>query len=215
MINSSTVLSEGAASVSRVAEIVFFHHARGLTPGCSSLADRWRAAGHVVHTPDLYEGRTFDSLDAGVAHAREIGFGDVLERGRTAAEGLSERLVYAGASLGVMPAQSLAQTRPGALGALLLHGAVSLDEFGDGTWPAGVPLQIHTMEDDDWGDVDVARELATQVDGAEVFLYPGDRHLFTDDSIEEFDPQAAELVVERSLDFLARIDAAGGRQAAG
>ncbi len=193
-----------------MAEILFFHHARGLTAGCHSLADRLRAAGHVVHTPDLYDGRTFDSLDAGVAHAQEIGFMTVVERGREAAENLPERLVYAGASLGVMPAEALAQTRPGALGALFLHGAAPLDELGDGTWPAGVPLQIHTMEDDDWGDVDVARELATTVDGAEVFLYPGDRHLFTDDSIDEFDPAAAGLVVERSLDLLARIDAARG-----
>jgi dienelactone hydrolase len=190
-----------------MAEILFFHHARGLTPGCSSLADRWRAAGHVVHTPDLYEGRTFDSLEHGVAHAQEIGFMNIVERGRQAADGLPETIVYAGASLGVMPAEALAQTRPGALGALFLHGAVPLDELGDGSWPAGVPLQIHTMEDDDWGDVDVARDLAQQVDGAEVFVYPGDRHLFTDDSIEEFDPETAALVVERSLDFLARIDA--------
>ena len=190
-----------------MAEILFFHHARGLTPGCSSLADRWRTAAHVVHTPDLYEGRTFDSLDEGVAHAQEIGFMNVVDRGRQAADGLPENIVYGGASLGVMPAESLAQTRPGALGALFLHGAVPLDELGDGSWPAGVPLQIHTMEDDDWGDVDVARDLAQKVDGAEVFVYPGDRHLFTDDSIEEFDPQTAALVFERSLDFLARIDA--------
>jgi dienelactone hydrolase len=192
-----------------MAEILYFHHARGLTPGCHSLADRWRAAGHTVHTPDLYEGRTFDSLDVGVANAKEIGVMTVVERGRQAAENLPERLVYAGASLGVMPAEHLAQTRPGALGALFLHGAVPLDELGDGTWPAGVQLQIHTMEDDDWGDVDVARELVEKVEGAELFLYPGDRHLFTDDSIEEFDPQATALVLERSLDFLARIDARG------
>ncbi len=189
-----------------MAEVVFFHSALGLTPGVASFAGRLREAGHVVHTPDLYEGRTFATVDEGVAHAKEIGFGTVLERGRQAAEGLPERLVYSGASLGVMPATLLVQNRPGAVGALFLHGAVPLDELGDGSWPAGVPLQIHTMEDDDWGDVDVARELATTVDGAEVFLYPGDRHLFTDDSIEEFAPDAAALVFERSLDFLARID---------
>jgi dienelactone hydrolase len=193
-----------------MAEVLFFHHARGLTPGVHALADRWRAAGHVVHTPDLYAGRTFDSLDAGVAHAEELGFPTVVERGRQAAEHLPDRLVYAGASLGVMPAEFLAQTRPGALGALFLHGAVPLDGLGDGTWPAGVPLQIHTMQDDEWGDVDVARELATQVEGAEVFLYPGDRHLFTDESIEEFDPPSAALVLDRSLEFLARTDAARG-----
>ncbi len=130
----------------------------------------------------------------------------MLARGREVAEGLPERLVYAGASLGVMPAQLLAQTRPGAAGALLLHGAVPPEEFG-GDWPVGVPLQMHTMEDDDWGDVDVARQIAATVDGAELFTYPGDRHLFTDDSIEDFDPQSADLVFERSLDFLARIDA--------
>ena len=174
-----------------MAEVLFFHHALGLTPGVVSFADRLRAAGHVVHTPDLYEGRTFDSLDAGVAHAKEIGFSTVVERGRQAADGLPERLVYAGASLGVMSAQLLAQTRPGATGAFFLHGAAPLDEFGDGSWPDGVPLQVHTMEDDDWGDADVARELATAVPGAEVFLYPGDRHLFTDDSCADFDASAA------------------------
>ena len=190
-----------------MAEVLFFHSALGLTPGVSSFADRLRAAGHTVHTPDLYEGRTFDSLDEGVAHAREIGFDTVRDRGLRAADGLPEQLVYAGASLGVMPAEQLAQTRPGALGALLLHGAAPLDELGDGTWPDGVPLQVHTMTDDGWGDVEVAQQLATSVPGAEVFLYPGDRHLFTDDSTAEFDAGATAQVLERSLDLLARVDA--------
>ena len=188
-----------------MAEVIFFHSALGLTPGVSSFAGRLRAAGHVVHTPDLFEGRTFATVDEGVAHARAVGFGTVLERGRAAAEALPERSVYAGASLGVMPAQLLAQTRPRAAGALLLHGAVDLDEFG-GSWPVGVPLQVHTMEHDDWGDADVARRLATAVPGAEVYLYPGDRHLFTDDSTEDHDPQAAALVLERALALLARVD---------
>ena len=132
-----------AATVPRMAEILFFHHARGLTPGCHSLAERWRAAGHVVHTPDLYEGRTFDSLDAGVAHAQSIGIPTMIGRARRVIDGMPERLVYAGASLGVMPAQMLAQTRGGAAGALLLHGAAPLSEFG-GTWhavsPTGEPV---------------------------------------------------------------------------
>ena len=192
-----------------MAEVLFFHHALGLTPGVHSLAERLRAAGHVVHTPDLFEGRTFASVDEGVAHAKGIGWGTVLERGAAAAEGLPDRLVYAGASLGVMPAELLVQTRPGAAGALFLHGAVPLDELGDGSWPDRVPLQVHTMEDDDWGDVDVARQLGEQVPGAEVFIYPGDRHLFTDDSSADFDEAAAALVLERALDLLARVDARG------
>ncbi len=190
-----------------MAEVLFFHHALGLTPGVHSFAGRLRSAGHVVHTPDLFEGRTFATVDEGVAHAKGIGFDTVLERGRAAADDLPTRVVHAGASLGVMPATLLVQNRPGAAGALFLHGAVPLDELGDGTWPDGVPLQVHTMEDDDWGDVDVARELATAVPGAEVFLYPGDRHLFTDDSTAEHDAAATGQVLERALDLLARVDA--------
>jgi dienelactone hydrolase len=105
-----------------------------------------------------------------------------------------------------MPAQLLAQTRPGAKGALLLHGAVPPSEFG-GSWPQGVPLQIHTMEDDDWGDVDTARDLATTVEGAELFLYPGDRHLFTDKGLPDFDESAAAAVEQRVLGFLGNVDA--------
>jgi dienelactone hydrolase len=184
-----------------VAEVVLFHHAQGLTAGVVSFAEALRAAGHVVQTPDLYEGATFDDLDDGVGHAKEIGFDTVLDRGVEAAQGYVDDVVYAGFSLGVMPAQMLAQTRPGARGALLMHGTFPPGEYGE--WPQGLPLQIHTMEDDDWGDV--ARELAVSVDGAELFLYPGDAHLFTDDSLSAFDAGAAALVRERVLAFLARV----------
>ena len=184
-----------------MAEVLLFHHAQGLTAGVLSFADELRTAGHVVHTPDLYEGRTFPDLDSGVGHAKEIGFDTVIERGRIAAQNLPADVVYAGFSLGVMPAQLLAQTRPGAKGALLLHGSIPPEEFG-GPWPPGVPLQIHTMEDDDWGDVDIARRLAATIDGVELFVYPGDVHLFTDNSVAAYDEPAAALVRERVLAFL-------------
>jgi dienelactone hydrolase len=187
-----------------MAEVLLFHHAQGLTDGVRAFADELRAAGHVVHSPDLYEGRTFAELDDGMAHLKQIGFDTVLERGRRAAESLPHELVYVGFSLGVMPAQLLAMTRPGARGAVFLHAAVELSEFG-GSWPPGVPLQIHTMEDDDWGDVDVARELAAAVDEAELYVYPGDVHLFTDNSLAAYDGKAAGQVRERVLAFLGRL----------
>ncbi|WP_346620327.1 dienelactone hydrolase family protein [Blastococcus montanus] len=185
-----------------MAELVLFHHAQGLTAGCVAFADELRAAGHVVHTPDLYDGRTFGSLDDGMAHVQAVGFDTVVERARAAVEGLPERLVYAGFSLGVLPAQLFAQTRPGAAAAVLMHAAVPLGELGD-TWPHGVPVQIHTMDADERGDVDVAWALAARIDGAELFLYPGDRHLFTDRSLPDHDAVAAALVRERVLGFLA------------
>ena len=190
-----------------MAEVILFHHAQGLTPGVVAFADALRAAGHVVHTPDLYDGNTFADLDDGVGYAREVGFGTILERGRSAAEGLPSDLVYAGFSLGVMPAQSLAQTRPGARGALLLSAALPASEFGDG-WPAGVPLQIHMMQDDEWAEEDLpaARELVESVAGAELFLYPGDAHLFADSSLADYDEGAATLLLQRVLAFLGAVD---------
>jgi dienelactone hydrolase len=187
--------------VPTVAEVLLFHHSQGLTAGCLALADELRAAGHVVHAPDLYDGRTFAELAEGVAYAEEVGFDAIVERGRLAAVSLPSELVYLGLSLGVMPAQKLAQTRPGARGAVLVHGAVSSAYFGP--WPEGVPLQLHTMEDDELGDADIARELAGEIEGAELFLYPGDRHLFTDRSLAAYDEEAAALVKERVLRFLA------------
>jgi dienelactone hydrolase len=186
-----------------MAEVLLFHHAHGLTGGCLAFADALRAAGHVVHAPDLYDGNTFTELDEGVGYAREVGFGTIGERGRLAAENLPNELVYAGFSLGVMPAQELAQTRPGAKGALLFSAALPASEFG-GSWPAGVPLQIHMMENDEWAaeDLPAARELVETTDGAELFLYPGDRHLFADSSLPDYDESAATLLERRVLAFL-------------
>jgi dienelactone hydrolase len=191
-----------------MAEILLFHHAQGLTEGVRSFADDLRAAGHVVHAPDLYDGNTFTDLDEGVGYAREVGFDTIGERGRQAAEGLPNEIVYAGFSLGAMPAQELAQTRPGAKGALLFHGCIPPEEFG-GPWPQDVPLQIHLMEADEWaleGDLDAARELDETVESAELFLYPGDRHLFTDNSLPVYDESATTLVKQRVVSFLDEIE---------
>lgn len=187
-----------------MAEVLLLHHAHGLTRGCLSFADRLRAAGHVVHTPDLYDGRTFADLTEGVGYAKEVGFDTIIERGRLAADGLPDDLFYAGFSLGAMPAQMLAQTRSGAKGALLFHSCIPPSEFGT-PWPQGVPAQIHMMEADEWaleGDLDAARELVETVEGVELFLYPGDRHLFTDESLADYDEDATELLTERVLGFL-------------
>jgi dienelactone hydrolase len=193
-----------------MAEVLLFHHAQGLTAGCLSFADDLRIAGHTVHAPDLYDGKTFIEIADGVGYAQEVGFGTILERGRLAAEGLPNEIAYAGFSLGVMPAQMLAQTRPGAKGALLFHGCVPPSEFG-GPWPEGVPLQIHMMDADKWllppnEDLEAARELDETVETAELFLYPGDGHLFADRSLPGYDESAATLLMQRVLGFLASIE---------
>jgi dienelactone hydrolase len=189
-----------------VAEVLLFHHALGLTEGVVAFADDLRAAGHTVHTPDLYDGMKFTEIDAGVQYARQVGFGKILERGGAAAEQLPTALVYAGFSLGVMSAQMLTQTRAGAKGGLFFDAALPASEFG--TWPEGVPAQIHMMDADPSvleGDLDAARELVQQVDGIELFLYPGDKHLFADASTADYDADAAALLMERVRAFLAQV----------
>ncbi|WP_265523469.1 dienelactone hydrolase family protein [Oerskovia flava] len=188
-----------------MAEVLLFHHAHGLTSGVRDFAEQLVDAGHVVHTPDLYDGRVYDTLTEGLGYAESVGFGEILERGATAADGLPDEIVLAGFSLGVLPAQQLAQTRPGVRGALLFHSCVPTSEFGDG-WPAGVPVQVHGMDGDpffvDEGDLDAARELVASTADAELFLYPGTEHLFADSSLPSYDEEAARLLTERVVRFL-------------
>jgi dienelactone hydrolase len=178
-----------------MAEVLVFHHAQGLTPGIRAFADELRAAGHTVHTPDLFDGRTFGSIDEGLAYATEVGFENLLERGVRVADDLP---------------QKLAQTRPGARGALLFYSAVPISgEWAFGPWPAGVPVQIHGMDNDPIfvgeGDIDAAREIVEHAEDAELFLYPGDQHYFADSSLPSYDAQATALLMKRVLEFLERV----------
>ncbi|WP_350281593.1 dienelactone hydrolase family protein [Kribbella sp. HUAS MG21] len=191
-----------------MAEVVLYHHAQGLTDGVRAFAGELRRAGHTVHTPDLYEGNTFATLEEGIEFARSTGFGTVLERGVAAAQDLPAAVVYAGFSLGVMPAQKLTQTRPGAVGGLFFDACLPVEEFG--TWPDGVPAQVHGKDQDPYfaeegGDLDSARALVAAVDTAELFLYPGKQHLFADSSLPGYDEAAAKLMTQRTLDFLAKL----------
>jgi dienelactone hydrolase len=195
-----------------MADVVLFHHVQGLTDGMRAFADELRAGGHTVHTPDLFDGARPATVDDGIAHSNSIG-GEVLDqRADRAVADLPKELVYAGFSSGAGMAQRLAQTRPGARGALLYESCIPLTgEWAFGPWPDGVPVQIHGMDKDPFfaleGDIDAARELVETVGPtlAELFVYPGDRHLFADSSLPSYDPGAAALLVQRSREFLDRV----------
>lgn len=180
-------------------EVVVFHHALGLTEPVRRFAAALREAGHTVHTPDLFDGRTFPTIEAGMAHAHELGFPLALvDRARAEVASLPSDVVYVGFSLGVLPAQSLAQTRPGASAAVLCYSALPLGEWGDNwpsTWPDGVRLQLHILEGDE--DFEFAQALAATVPASELFVYPGAEHYFA-----EHDDHAATVLIERVLAFL-------------
>jgi dienelactone hydrolase len=195
-----------------MAEVVLFHHVQGLTDGVRAFAEELRAGGHTVHTPDLFDGERPATIDDGIALVQGIEDEVLSERIGRAMAGLPEDLVYAGFSFGVAIAQRFAQTRPGARGALLYESCLPLTgEWAIGPWPDGVPVQIHGMDQDPFfaleGDLDAARELVATVGPglAELFVYPGDRHLFTDSSLPSYDADAAGLVVQRSRELLGRV----------
>lgn len=195
-----------------MADVVLFHHVQGLTDGVRAFADELRSGGHTVHIPDLFDGERPASIDEGVAFTRRIG-GEVLdERAAQAVADLPKALVYAGISLGAGTAQQFAQTRPDARGALLYEACLPVTgEWAVGPWPAGVPVQIHGMDKDPFfgleGDIDAARELVETVgsDLAQLHVYSGDRHLFTDSFLPSYDADARALVLQRSLEFLDRL----------
>ena len=188
-------------------EVLLYHHVQGLTEGVRSFAEELRQAGHTVHTPDLFDGRTFATIEDGMAFAREAGFGALAERGVAAAETIRPDVVYAGFSFGVMPAQQLAQTRSGARGALLMYSCLPVSEFGD-AWPQSLPVQVHGKDADPFflEDLEAAHALVDSTDQAELFLYPGEEHLFADSSLPAYDAAAAALLTERVLAFLTRVE---------
>ena len=194
-----------------MAEVVLYHHIQGLTEGVRGFADELRQAGHTVHTPDLFDGRTFATMEEAFAFVRQAG--DALDANADgAAEALPEGLVYAGISWGVGAAQRLAQTRAGARGALLYEACFPITgEYAFGPWPSGLAVQIHGKADDEFfaheGDIDAARELVSTIgpDRAELFVYPGDEHLFVDSSLPSYDADAAALVLQRTLHFLSGV----------
>ena len=182
-----------------MAEVVVFHHALGLTEPVGRFAATLRDAGHTVYTPDLYDGRRFETVEDGMAYSEELGGPmAIVDRARAAVETLPRELVYVGFSLGVLPAQSLAQTRAGARGAVLCYAALPLGQWGanwPASWPEDVGLQLHILDGDE--DFEIARGLAATVPGAELFVYPGSEHYFA-----EHDPRAAALLTQRVLAFL-------------
>ncbi|UVI35834.1 dienelactone hydrolase family protein [Brevibacterium spongiae] len=186
--------------------LVLLHSALGRTSGMDAIAERFVLAGHTVHTPDVYAGRTFTTAEEGVAHSQEVGFTTLVDRVTEACAELGDdQIVFGGFSLGAALAQQMGKNDPRACGALLFHGG----GFPKPTrWQAGVPVQAHFAVDDEWrspGTIETLLESATRAGAqAEYFLYPGDSHLFADPTSPDYREDNAELLYERALTFLDR-----------
>jgi dienelactone hydrolase len=187
-------------------EIVLFHSALGLRPAVVDFAARLRAAGHRVHTPDLFDGEVFDSMEDGEKKRDLLGIPELMKRAAASVAPLGDALVFGGFSMGAAAAEFLAATRSGAKGAVLMHGVVPLELTGAVSWPGAVPVQIHYAKHDRSVDAAVVDTLTTKVRasgaGAEVHVYDGSGHLFADAGSVDYDAKSAELMIERVLAFV-------------
>ena len=197
-------MSATAPSVADMAQILLFHHAGGLTPGVTAFAQTLRDAGHSVETPDLFDGRTFDDVHDGVAHAQSIGEDVMAARVGEIVADMPTDLVYGGMSMGGARAAELVLTRPGAKGAFFLYGAIA-PSWWDATWPVDVPSQAHVTEDDVWREPEAEEEYVAQVPGGELFVYPGSGHLFAEPGHPDYDDEVARVATDRILAFLAAL----------
>ncbi|MGW0733376.1 dienelactone hydrolase family protein [Streptomyces sp. NPDC002851] len=188
-------------------DIMLFHSAHGLRPAVHAAADRLRAAGHEVHVPDLYDGRTTETVEEGMKIKEEIGSDELLRRAVAAAAPHSERgLVYAGFSLGGSLAQNLALADEKAKGLLLLHGT---SDIADDAAVDELPVQLHVADPDpfephDWLNAWYLRMRRAGAD-VEVFRYAGAGHLYTDPDLPDHDAEAAEETWRVALGFLASL----------
>ncbi|MFG3344845.1 dienelactone hydrolase family protein [Streptomyces sp. NPDC048018] len=185
-------------------DIMLLHSVYGLTPSVEAAAERLRAAGHRVWTPDLFDGRTVGTVEEGVALRDEIGKDELLKRAVMAAAPYSERgLVYMGLSLGASVAQTLALGDEKARGLLLFHGTSDIAESAS---VDDLPVQLHVAEPDPFETDDWLSSWYLQMRRAgadvEIYRYRGAGHLYTDPELPDWDAEAAERTWTAALGFL-------------
>jgi dienelactone hydrolase len=195
-----------------VSEIVLFHSALGLRPAVRGFADELRVAGHMVHTPDLFDGEVFEDLADGIKKRDALGIPELMRRAKEAVADLPGGISYAGFSMGAGAAEYLAATRAGAKSAILMQGVFAPEQAGITSWPRGVPVQVHYARDDSSMDLKAVESLSALVrnSGAHigVYAYASGGHLFADEGTRDYDRAASWLMLERVLELVARVDLA-------
>lgn len=190
-------------------EVVVFHSAYGRRPAIIDFADKLRAAEHLVHTPDLYDGEVYSDRNDAVRKIQGLGFDELLARAAAAVENLPHDLAYVGFSNGGACAELLAATRPGARGAILIHAPLMVRDLGWTVWPSKVPVQVHFADKDPIRNQKVIDALNVKVRRSgstfEQLDYDAPGHLFSDPFFPAYNANATELMTRNVMEFLQRV----------
>ena len=184
--------------------VILYHSVLGLRQVERKLAERWRAEGHEVTLPDLYEGRTTDDYDEAFAIYEEIGSGEILDRAEAALKGTPGDLVMAGVSMGAGLASHLASERPDMSGALLLMGVAPFEDARE-----GLPMEVHAAKPDPYDAEEdfEAWKRAHDWHEAKVHRYEeANGHYFLDPALPAYDAKSAELCLDRVSAFLKALE---------
>jgi len=177
--------------------VVLFHSMFGLRPVELRAAERLRDAGHRVLTPDLFAGAvaadhgSVPVVEDGFALMDRIGWETIMARAQAAVRDLPPSTVPGGFSMGAGVVGSLWPDRLSAAGVFLLHAAALVPEG----IPTGTPVQAHVAHGDKFAPSDQIAALRASAEhaGAEfsLHIYPGAGHFYSDPSLPDYDPIAA------------------------
>jgi len=186
-----------------MASVAIFHSLYGLRPSVLSAAERLRAAGHTVVTPDLYGLPPADSFEQAAALADKVGWPEIVGRARATLRDMPPRTVLVGFSMGTGVADELLAERPHTAGLLLLSGAA----VTAARIPSGLRAQLHVADPDpEFVPAPAITGWADAMDAAgaifEVYRYPAVGHLWMDEDLPDHDHLATDLLWSRCTEFL-------------
>lgn len=190
-----------------MADVMIFHGITGLIPRAAGIEQPLLEAGHRVVCPDLFEGNSFETPEEGFEYLEKVRFRTLLGRAEEAIADMPPETVLIGISMGTGVASHLARERPECAAAVLLH-AVPGRAKGEPAWPASVPVQVHTSEDDPYFSRENADALIAEAADCRLVLYPGSGHTFADPEAEDYAPEQAPALVRNVTEFISGVSPA-------
>jgi carboxymethylenebutenolidase len=189
--------------------VIVFHAWWGLNSIFKKLCDRLAAEGLVAFAPDLNEGRVANTIDEAKEIMSSLDGQRKYDVAMAAVDFLRGRpevgkgpFSLIGFSMGGAWSLVLAGERPDDI-----HKTVLFYGAGEGEY-AKFKSEImgHFSDKDEWEDINYVRSMENDMRSAGVktnfHVYPQLPHWFFEEDRPEFNPEAADLAWQRTLEFL-------------
>lgn len=190
--------------------VIVLHAWWGLTDFFKGVCDRLAEAGFVAVAPDLYDGRVAQTVEEAQEIAESMNY--IYSKAKvTAAAGLlmdhpgvrGRSLGAIGFSMGAGWALLLSILDPKEVAAVVAFYGTEKADYSR----ARAAYLGHFVEEDPYEHIADVRIMEDAIRGSKheitIYLYPGAKHWFFEaDRPEAYDPEAAQLAWERTIEFL-------------